>query len=189
MYSRIKDSSSFLIVFLFILCLSLILTTFYIKNKNRVVDVSLSSRSNNSISIKSKITMDDDHGKAIYYDKSKDKFQGYLEFEVVSKSTVKSKYEIYAVEDDNVIIHPNYVKVYLTDENDNPVSGYEDFAVPTFYNLRVSSLNPKGKRLYYGTINPNEAKKYKLRVWFSDSYKLEQEDKNFSIKLFVEADS
>lgn len=187
MYSRIKDSSFSLIIFIFIIILALILTSFYIKQKNKIIDVGLSN-SNNSISIKNKVTMDDASGKAINFEKSKDKFQGYLEFKVISKSTVKTKYEIYAISKNKQNIHPNYIKVYLTDENDKPISGFEDFAVPTFYNLRVSSINPNGRRIYHDSINPNETKTFKLRVWFSDAYTLEKEEKDFDIKLFVGAD-
>lgn len=151
--------------------------------------IKLNSKYDNPMYLDDGMPMSDNSGKKITYKKDNSDVVGYYEFEITSKSSSDSNYEIYAVEEDvDNRLKPNYVKVYLTDEDDNPVSGYDNISVPTYGNLKVSSLNPAGRRLYYGYLEAGESKKYKLRVWVSDAYTVTKTTKEFGMKLYVEVD-
>ena len=60
--------------------------------------------------------------------------------------------------------------------------------VPTFFNLTVAKLTPKGKRLYYGTLKGGESKKFILRVWVGDAYAIGENSNDFGMNIYVEAE-
>ena len=62
-------------------------------------------------------------------------------------------------------IDNRYIKVYLTDQNNNPLGGY-DKQVP-LYSAFLNDID--GKIIYSGKID-NLNKKFRLRIWISDMY-------------------
>ena len=127
-------------------------------------------------------------GKSITDSNENSNVQAYYNFEVKSNSDKDTYYEIYASDlDYDNTIHSNYIKMYLTDENNKPLSGFDNLAVPTFYNLKVSSLNPTSKRLYYGYIKSGETQKFILRVWVGDAYAVGVDTNSFGMKIYAEA--
>jgi len=180
----------FIIIF-FVVIIALVLFLIQTKNKKHGDSSLLEVKSthNDEIIISDSFPMSDDMGKKIDNDSSNSKVQGYYEFEIKSNNKVGTNFEIIASDlDFNNDIHPNYIKMYLTDEMENPLAGYDELAVPTFYKLKVSSMVPTGRRVYYGYIKPGEVKKYKLRVWVGDAYSVGVNTKNFGMKISVEAD-
>ena len=96
----------------------------------------------------------------------------YIDFTVDGiVDTDKIYYELSMIPDSGNTIDAQYVKVYLTDQEDNVISG-----VSVYSNL---SLNEKetGKRIYRETIDPNQdgtkktyTKDFRLRVWLDENY-------------------
>lgn len=77
-----------------------------------------------------------------------------------------------------------YIKVYLTNQNDIPLSGY-DVTVPTYDNLDNSSIG-EGKKLYDGSLTESgKIEKFRLRIWVSSEYNMPEESRNFSFKVNV----
>lgn len=165
---------------------------FFIQSKgyNRVnANIEVISEQENKISLVDKYPMSDSVGKKIVYSKDNENVQGYYQFDVKNNSNFDTNFEIYisdAAYENN--IHTNFIKVYLTDSNNRPISGFEGQAVPTFYNLKVSSIKPIGRRVYYGYLKAKETQNFILRVWVGDAYKVDVDTKNFSLDVHVEAD-
>lgn len=175
-----------IVIILLISCINMLLF-FYKHRIEKAKEVELVSPYNNKFEIIDSYPMIDDLGKSMIYDEDNKNVQSFYEFEVKSKSEKKKKYEITVSDlDFSNSIHPNFIKVYLTDENNHPISGFDTLAVPTYYDLKVSSINPTAKRLYYGTIKAGEVKKYRLRVWVGDAYSIGIQTKKFGMKVNVE---
>ena len=92
-----------------------------------------------------------------------------FDFEVeVPKEYIKSesvKYEV-IVSDLGNLIDEEYIKFYLTDQNDNKVNERE--VVPVYSSL---SDTTEGKIIYSGEFNKDSlSKKLRLRIWVSDKY-------------------
>ena len=82
-------------------------------------------------------------------------------------------------------INSNYVKIYLTDNDNKPFNFYNGNAVPVYQSLRISEGSADGKVIYSDIIKGKEIKKFKLRVWLSDAYILNETDRYFSAKIVV----
>ena len=179
----------FLIVFIVVVILVFFLMLWKenLDHKNNNTSIQVFSNYSSDISLRDGFPMNDTLGKNISFEEDNSTVQGYYEFEINSEED--TNYEIFAIEKYyNRLIHPNYIKVYLTDENNNPIDGFDSLSVPTFYDLTVSSLNPAGRRLYYGHLKAGETKKYIFRSWVGDAYSISPVERNFGIKIFVEAD-
>ncbi len=159
------------------------------RGKKNVSAIELSSELGNAILLEDNYPMTDDIGKRIKYNADNSDVQTYIEFTITSKSNVGSNYELYLVQDDlEKSLHPNFVKVYLTDEHNKALPGFDSLSVPTYYNLRVSSLNPSARRLYYGYLDAGESRSFILRAWIGDAYTISNVSKEFGAKLYVEVD-
>ena len=96
----------------------------------------------------------------------------YVDFTVDGVvDTDKIYYELYLLPKSGNTINSNYVKVYLTDQENTVIKDV------TLYNdLRVNE-NEDGKIIYRATIDPNVngakktySKDFRLRVWLDESY-------------------
>ena len=111
---------------------------------------------------------------------------GYLEFEVSSSIDRKVEYEKYLTKNDfELEVPPKFVKVYLTDENDVLIESVKSSKIPTYFDLKVSDINPSGRVLYSGNLKNKGSKKFKLRMWVADTYELTVDARNFSVNLNV----
>lgn len=149
-------------------------------------DISLKNKELNKIGIKNRLSLSDKNGVKISSEEDMDGVQDIFDFDVTSNYDEDVYFEIYLSEYLFNNLDSRYVKVYLenrdTGESINLVKGF----VPTYYDLLVSSSNSNAKRLYYGLIKGKEIKKYRLRVWLSDSYPLSaDETEYFNMKLHV----
>ena len=98
----------------------------------------------------------------------------------------KVKYEVVlSKEDASPEIPLEYVKVYLTDENDNPLLDSSNGKVLSYFDLKVADSNLSGKLLYSGYLKDKGSKKFKLRMWTADTYELTSTTSIFSAKIDV----
>lgn len=185
------NKNKFAILFIVVIIIVFFLMLWYenMLNKDKSNAIKVSSNYKNEIILKDSFPMNDSIGKNIVYDEDNSQIQGYYEFEVESTVSYKTKYEIYAMEQyypKVQAIHSNYIKVYLTDENNIPVMGYDTLSTPTIYTLKNSN-NFVGKRIYSGTLKPGEKKKFILRIWVSDAYSIGNIEKKYGMFVNVEA--
>lgn len=187
-------------LFLIILILSIIfLVGLYIfknnilEKENSIIDdtsISLKFVEDNGITIANMLPITDEVGRKIDTSGDKQGIQGYFDFTISSRVDEDVRYEVYLTKEEyEKEIESNYIKIYLTDAlTDKPFSGYEKNSVPTYYDLKVSSSDPAGKRLYYGTLSNKDSDKFRLRMWLSDSYVITAEERKFAVKVNVKVD-
>lgn len=167
-------------------CLSFYTTLYLRKHFNTTNTKNLIINYNNSDSIKisNSLPISNALGKKI--DESNEK-QGYEEITIKNTNNKDVKYKIYLKKEKQDIeyIDENYIKLYLTDDKDNPLSGFEKNLIPTYYSLKYLSDKPDSKLLYNGVIKANTSEKLRLRVWVADTYAITSNKKDFSFKIYV----
>lgn len=142
--------------------------------------------SNKKVIINNDLLLTDAVGKNINKDNIKVGTTSYVEIEVSSKLDDKVKYEIVlSKEDADPEIPLEYVKVYLTDENDNLLLDSTNGKVLTYFDLKVAESNLSSKLLYSGYLKDKGSKKFKLRMWVADTYELTATTSIFSGKIDV----
>ena len=112
----------------------------------------------------------------------------YLDFTV--NATVDAEriyYEVYILPRSGNTLDTNYLKTYLTDQNNNVLN---DVMV---YSILPASQLPSGRAIYRGLINLNndysprsETKYFRLRLWLDENYP-ELTSKTFSFDIFLYA--
>ena len=180
---------SILLLVLGIVCVFILVaySIVFIKNEFFSVnesDVTLSSN-NNIVLIKDNLSINDEYGKEIT-DSNANTF-GFIEFEVVNHTTEKRNFQVYLTESPNSNINPNYIKLYLTDTANKPLSFYAESKLPSYVDLNYLMNKPNSKLLYSGVLNGEESKNYRLRVWLTDSYVVENSDKVFQFVIDARA--
>lgn len=154
------------------------------KEKQKYIDVNFDG--NDVITIDNTLPMTDEVGKVIDVDKISNANVGYLDFEIKSLVDKKVKYEIYLTNIDNEdAIQDKFIKVYLTDQKENNLLDFEKSSVVTYYDLKLADSDLSGKRIYYDTLDANQIRKFRLRMWVADTYALNPNLKKFSVKLNV----
>lgn len=171
----------------FIIVILILMLLLHIFNRELISDsdVILYTEKDNIV-INSSLPLNDKFGKTIVDKKSE--YYKYVDFEIVNIKSDIRDYQIYVKKNDLGFneIDGNYVKFYLTDDNDNPIGIFEKNKVPSFRDLNVIKDKPEGKLLYSGKIDSLKNKKFKLRVWIADNY-VTNSEKVFSFDLFVRA--
>jgi hypothetical protein len=158
-------------------------------NTNNVVnseDLSVNFKDNSKIEIKNILPVSDTLGITFDGSGTADGIQGYSEFTVENLGSNKNSYEIYIkkIDNDNEI-NGNYVKFYLTDDEDVAFDNFNSNILPTYNTLSTLSDKPDSKLLYSGTIDSNDKINFKLRVWLSDSYAVSDDLEVFDFEIFV----
>lgn len=155
------------------------------KKNNNNPSISVEFVQDNKIIITNKLPLIDVVGKKLQYDTESEN-QAYLDFNISSDSNEQVNYEIYIekLEVDNEM-DSHYVKVYLTDDNDQPYEGFDSNASPTYFDLRVSNIKPSAKRLYSGALDSEKTQKFRVRVWVSDSYVVRKDIERFSFEINI----
>lgn len=171
----------FVVVLVVCLCSCFLINN--IPYNSSALDVNMSKR---KIIISNDLLLTDTMGKTLNNDNSKLGVSGYSEIEITSTVDGKVKYEL-VLDKERVEqeIPLQYVKVYLTNENNNPVKGYDRANIPTFYDLKISDKNPSAKILYSGVLKNKEKKHFKVRMWTADTYELIAKEYIFSTKISV----
>lgn len=180
--------SFILVVLLFVVGIIIFINKIIVNNKYEVSDklVTLSVNDSDVINIKNMLPLSDDVGKQIKDSDSSER-QDYYDFSIKSNSDVDVNYEIYLTNDSKSenIIRAEYVKVYLTDDKNNPYDIFDKNSVPTFYDLKVSKTDPAGKQLFKGKIKSKKVQKFRLRLWLADNYVISTKEESFEAKVHV----
>lgn len=143
------------------------------------VSFSYNESETNVISIQNAIPISDENGKKLTGNDNTFDFTLSAKFAGVSSIG----YEIYATPVEKTL-DTNFVKVYLTDQNDNPVSGF-DGTVPTYEEL-TDSTEVGSKTIYKSSLTQSDkVEKFRLRVWISSDYNYSEESKRLSFKVNV----
>ena len=121
------------------------------------------SNSNSNLSLSNLVPMSDSMGVIS---------NNYVDFTVTGTvDTEKIYYEVYLLEKDGNTINPDYIKVYLTDQNDVKIRDIQ------IYSSLPDSEKQNGKRIYRDIVEPNsngtektETKYFRLRMWLDENY-------------------
>ena len=189
-----KHKKQVFIAFCIILIITLISGIgcfFYLKNKESKKNVdnnSISVRFETSdiIEIKNILPVSDSLGKSFTGEGTEEGVQGFVEFSVTNVLDESVNYEVYLTKQESSNeIKDNYVKFYLTDFSDNPVSGYEGNLIPTYYSLAYMSDKPSSKLLYTGKLDAKSSNEFRLRIWLSDNYAISNFEESFKVDVDV----
>lgn len=128
---------------------------------------------NNYLNVENFYPISDYTGKILPY---------YSDFNIDAiTNNIDIKYEIQIVPNDDNTIDTKYIKVYLTDQDDNPLTN-----VSYYNNLTDASLNEGAKMVYTDYIRKTESKDFRLRVWIDKSYSTKTiENFGFTIYLYA----
>ena len=186
-----KNSRIYIIISLVVISFIAIIVMFIQNAQNRrsVLKLDVSSEQDSFITYSVKLPLSDKSGREIVFSEDNKKVQGYYEFEINNKNSVGTSFEIFIdMEEYDYLIHPNFVKVYLTDGDNKALAGYTGKSVPTLYKLKSSSASLNGKRVYKGYISSNETQRFILRSWIGDAYSIDSVDKEVKLNVKVEVD-
>lgn len=152
--------------------------------KTGYVSFSYSEADNSYISLENALPISDQQGKELSGAKNVFDFNVSASYKGVSKI----KYDIFAESVDNNTLPEEFVKVYLTDQNDNPVEGYEGDNVPLYDDLQNYNYNGKNhyKLLHSGYLTEQDSNKnFRLRIWLSSDFTDGSNQLTFSFKVNV----
>ena len=90
------------------------------------------------IEIENKLPVADALGKKFNGEGTEDGVQGYLELSVKNITNKKVKYEVLGTKlpTDNMQISDNYIKIYLTNEDNSPLNGFDLNAIYSSHEIR-----------------------------------------------------
>ncbi len=150
----------------------------------------LYNETSNGVTLTDAYPTTDEEGKKL----TNDDTQKYFDFDVTSTigGDITIPYFVYAVDITGEVenkLSEDYVKIYLTDQDDQVYEGYED--VPTYDDLD-NVKGPEevdGKLLYQDTFYESGVKEFRLRMWVSDKYEVSEEVKTFKIRVDVSTDA
>lgn len=106
----------------------------------------------------------------------------YYEFSVSNDFEKSINYEI-LLEPIVNDLDGEYIKFYLTDKDNKPVTGYID-SIPSLRELQDSKLDGN-KVLYKDVLNSKTSKTFILRIWISDKYQEKTDNLSLSFKVDV----
>lgn len=139
------------------------------------------------ITIKNKLPLSDAIGKK--YDGSlvEEGTESFIEFSIVNEDDDLALFEIYLTRNHITPreIKENYIKLYLTDEYDQPVIGFDKNRLPVYSELPYLIDKPSSKLLYSDILDGHSTKKYRLRAWLSDSYSISSLPETFQFEVGV----
>lgn len=185
--SRFLKSISIVLLSLvaFLLIIALYIKIDDYKTSSYKVDVQF--QTNDLVQLTNKLPISDSIGKNYNGTGIEEGIAEYKEFTVTNPNERKVKYEVYLtkVNSSSNDIRSNYIKLYLTDDNDNPLEGFETKKIKTYYDLYVFNNKPGSKLLYTGTLVAGSSTKLRLRSWVADTYILSTEEEKFSFDIDV----
>lgn len=156
--------------------------------KTGTVSFSYIESETNHIYITDALPISDENGKKLSGDETVFDF-------TVSGSYGRSGnifYDVYATPYEQTL-PSEYVKVYMTDQNDSPVDGYRDDTkeVPTYASLN-DYTEEESKILYSSVLTDKEnSKNLRLRVWLSKDFNPDEDKADqsltFAFKVNVKA--
>lgn len=139
------------------------------------------------VKLTNKLPISDEIGKN-YKGTGMDKnVEGYSIFTISNPNDRKVSFEIYLtkMDTDKDSIKSNYIKLYLTDDNNKPVEGFEKNKVKSYHDLYSLTDRPGSSLLYRGTLVSGATKKFILRSWLADTYAISKNEEVFSYDIDV----
>lgn len=169
-----KKNSVNLNIFLFtviavLLCVLVYFIVFTNKNNIDEADVILYADLEN-VTIDNSLPVNDKFGKTI----SDNISGGYkkVDFEIINVSSRSKTFQLY-IKKNNLNtneINNDFVKLYLTDDKDNPMGIFDNNKVPSYRKLSYIKDKADSKVLYTDKIDKYQRKKFTIRVWVTDNY-------------------
>ena len=163
---------SILLIMLILLSFNLI-SYLYSKESNNMNYVVL-DESNNSVSITNILPLTDESGRQI--DSSKNDMVVYKEVVLSNKNNKTSKYRLLLDVDSNSNIDPKFIKILVSDKDDNVLKKYDYTEV-----LTLNKLDNKNNSyiLLSSKLKKGESTSYIIRLWVSTFYTINKENENF----------
>ena len=165
------------IVTLIILVLSIIYLLFYyskvrFKLNDDNINLEVRFETDDNLYLKNVLPISDKLGKKIENKDVEEGIQQILKFKIQNTSNKDTSYEIFLTKQASAdrMINGNYIKFYLTDQNDIPFKKFSYGEIPSFGTLSSVDDMPEGKLLYSGNIFSKSTQYFILRMWVSDSY-------------------
>ena len=187
----IKNNILFLLIIVIVIVLLIIAGfLYYLRTKEGTAinenNVVLYSNIEN-ITLKSGLSSSDKFGKS--FSKNTNSSFGYLDFEIVNVCDTAQNYQIFVKKNyiEQNEINSNYIKFYLTDQDDYPIGEFDSNIVPSFNKLKYIEDKPSSKLLYSGKLDSYQNKRMRLRVWIAENYVSTDDDKVFSFDIGVRA--
>lgn len=182
-----KYKSQFIIALIIVAILFIlsIYIVFKFKDKNKEeVTLAVNCSPSNSVIVYNNLPISDVLGKNI---EESNKNAGYVTINIQNENEETVQYQVYITKTDQSGSHikDNYVKYYLTDENNNPLKGFDNNLIPTYNDFLYLNDKPSSKLLYEDKIEANTSKKLFLRVWISDSYPIVEKENDYAFKIGV----
>ena len=172
--------------FLFFIIFGILFFYFYEKKMESFTPFSVIYSASNKVNIKSKLPISDTLGKTLTGDGTAEGIQGFIDFSIQNTGNRRKKYYLLLREENNSVkIRDNYIKLYLTDRNDEPYSEFLKNSVPTYSDFPTFSGNSSSKVLYEGILEKGETHEFRLRAWLSDSYIISDSEEEFNFFLEV----
>lgn len=180
---------SFLIAFLSLCTILLIILIFakLVDYKKSSYKLDVKFLDNSIVKLTNDLPISDEIGKNYTGKGIESGIAEYKNFTISNNNDGKVEYEIYLTKSNGKTknIRSNYIKVYLTDKNNNPLKGFDTKGIKSYYDL--SSLDNKigSKLLYRGYLNSGESDDFILRSWVADTYILSSEEEVFNYSIDV----
>ncbi len=179
-----------LIIMMFGITYAVFLYTYKGRQENTLKTGSVTftyAETSNGIYIDNAEPMSDDAGKKIPAS-GKDVGRGYFDFYVSATMSGSENIQYDIIGEDITSasnkLDPKYVKVYLTNgDNETPYGGYNQ-TVPTYGSLPAGS---GGKKLYTGVFTRTGSSPFRLRLWVSSDYPETARSETFKMKVNVNA--
>lgn len=155
------------------------------KRKSYKIDVKFSD--NDIVYLTNKLPISDEIGKNYNGTGVEKGIADYKEFTITNPNERKVSYEIYLTKVTNKVddIRSSYVKLYLTDENNNPVEDFGSSKMLSYYDLPSLEDKLDSRLLYRGAIVSGGSKKFKLRSWIADTYIISNTEEDFNFDIDV----
>ena len=143
--------------------------------------------SNDIIELNNNFPLSDEIGKSYSGTGMEKGLVGYSEFVVRNPNEKKVKFEIYItkMETEEDQIKSNYIKLYLTDDKNHPVDGFNTNVIKSYKDLYALKDKPGSKLVYRDTLVAGGSKKFILRSWVSDTYAISKQLKKFKYDIDV----
>lgn len=182
----------FVIVMILLTCT--LLGFIYYFSKIRIRDISNEKKlpiethffTSDELNITNVLPISDILGKKIENNDGKEGIHDIIEFEIINRSNRRLSYEIFLTElNKKKSIDGSYIKLYLTDTKDVPFEKFSSDIIPNFHSLSNLDDLSSSKILYSGNIFKKNHQRFRLRMWLSDSYSLNQELNEFGVSVGV----
>lgn len=171
-----------LLVFILIVAINVKINEY----KKSSYKINVNFEDNDIVKLTNKLPISDEIGKN-YNGTGVDKgIEELKTFTISNPNDEKVSYEIYLTKVVNNIedMRSGYIKLYLTDEKNNPVEGFKE-KLKTYYDLPALNDKLSSRLLYSGSLVSGSSKTFILRSWVSDVYIISDEVQDFNFDIDV----